>query len=222
MGIGVGYFITFEGIEGCGKTTQIRLLGKHLESLGYRVVTTREPGGCMISDKIRSILLDADNRGMVPLTELFLYAAARAQHVAEIIRPALEAGCVVLCDRFTDATIAYQSFGRGIDRATIDSLNTLACQSISPDLTILIDCEAAVGLERAKRRIEATAGPREERFELEALEFHRRVREGYLTLAQNETQRFLRVDGCGTIADTSSAIVGQVQARLKDGMHAIC
>lgn len=218
----MGYFITFEGIEGCGKTTQVRLLGERLSSLGCRVVTTREPGGCPISDKIRTILLDADNRGMKPLTELLLYAAARAQHVAEVIRPALEAGCIVLCDRFTDATIAYQNFGRGIERATIDALNTLACQSLSPDMTILIDCDAAIGLERAKRRIEATAGPREERFELEALEFHRRVREGYLSLAQQEPQRFLKVDGSCAIDEISSIIAEQIRIRLKDKNSAIC
>jgi dTMP kinase len=218
----VGYFITFEGIEGCGKTTQIRLLAERLDSLGYRVMTTREPGGCPISDKIRAILLDADNRGMYPLTELLLYAAARAQHVAEIIRPALESGCVVLCDRFTDATITYQSFGRGIERETIDNLNTLACQSTLPDLTILIDCDADVGLKRARERIEATAGPREERFELEALEFHRRVRDGYLFLVQREPQRFVTVDGGGAIGQICTTITEQVLMRLKDGDRAIC
>lgn len=217
----MGYFITFEGIEGCGKTTQVRLLGERLESLGYRVVTTREPGGCPISDQIRSILLDADNRGMQPLTELLLYAAARAQHVAEVIRPALESGCVVLCDRFTDATIAYQSFGRGIERATIDPLNTMACQALLPDLTILIDCDAEVGLARARQRIEASSGPREERFELESLEFHRRVRDGYLSLAEQEPGRFLRVNGNGAVAGIAASIAEQVQQRLKAVNHAI-
>ena len=218
----MGYFITFEGIEGCGKTTQVRLLAERLEATGCSVVVTREPGGCPISDQIRSILLNADNQGMRPLTELLLYAAARAQHVAEVIRPALEAGYVVLCDRFSDATIAYQSFGRGIERATIDHLNTLARQSLSPDLTILIDCEARVGLARARQRIEATAGPREERFELESLEFHRRVRHGYLSLKQEEPGRFLTVDGSGAIDGIAALIGEQVCQRLKDGSRAIC
>jgi dTMP kinase len=221
MGSCVGYFITFEGVEGCGKSTQIHLLGESLESLGHRVVMTREPGGCPISDKIRSILLDADNRGMHPLTELMLYAAARAQHVAEVVKPSLEAGCIVLCDRFTDATVAYQSFGRGIGRETIDTLNHLACQSISPDLTILIDCDAGVGLTRARQRIEATSGPREERFELEALEFHRRVRAGYLSLAAEEPQRFVKVDGTGSIEGISTLITEFVQNRLKGIDHAV-
>jgi len=217
----VGYFITFEGIEGCGKTTQIKLLGEHLESLGYSVVMTREPGGCQIADKIRSILLDADNRGMSPLTELFLYSAARAQHVSEIILPALKQGNIVLCDRFTDATIAYQSAGRGIEEDKVDALNLMACQSLRPDLTVLIDCEPGVGLERARRRIEAHSGPREERFELEALEFHQRVRHGYLAIASREPQRFITVDGNGGIEGISEAIAAQVlQYRLNNSTYA--
>lgn len=218
----MGYFITFEGIEGSGKTTQIKLLAEHLEILGYQVVMTREPGGCPISDKIRSILLDADNHSMRPLTELFLYAAARAQHVAEVIKPALESGCIVLCDRFTDATIAYQSCGRGIERDTIETLNVLACQTVHPDLTVLIDCDPDIGLMRARQRIEAASGPREERFELEALEFHRRVRDGYLNMALQEPQRFLKIEGSGTITDTFAIISEQVQIRLKDDNRGVC
>lgn len=218
----MGYFITFEGVEGSGKTTQIKLLAEHLEILGYQVVMTREPGGCPISDKIRSILLDADNHNMRPLTELLLYAAARAQHVAEVIKPAMESGCIVLCDRFTDATIAYQSCGRGIDRDTIETLNLLACQTVHPDLTVLIDCDPNIGLTRARQRIEAASGPREERFELEALEFHRRVRDGYLSLALQEPQRFLKIDGSGTITDIFATIAEQVQIRLKDDNRGVC
>jgi dTMP kinase len=217
----VGYFITFEGVEGCGKTTQIRLLAERLTSSGRHVILTREPGGCSIADKIRAILLDADNRDMSPLTELLLYAAARAQHVAEVIAPALEAGSVVLCDRFTDATVAYQSFGRGIERATIDTLNTLACNEIRPDLTILIDCDAATGLERARRRINASTGPREERFELEALAFHQRVHDGYLALASSESERFLTIDGNASIDFIAGIIAEQVNLRLKESTRAV-
>jgi dTMP kinase len=210
----MGFFITFEGVEGCGKTTQIRNLSRRLTDAGYRAVLTREPGGCPIADKIRSILLDADNQGMVPLTELLLYAAARAQHVAEVIRPALESDAIVLCDRFTDATVAYQHSGRGIDRPTIDALNRLACQSLRPDLTVLMDCDVALGLARAKSRIEASGGPREERFELETLAFHQRVRDGYLQLAAGEAGRFLTVSAGGTINEISDRIGLQVLERL--------
>jgi dTMP kinase len=216
----MGFFITFEGVEGCGKTTQIRQLFNRLTAAGYRVVLTREPGGCPIADKIRSILLDAENSGMQSLTELLLYAAARAQHVAEVIVPALESGAVVLCDRFTDATVAYQHNGRGIERGTIDALNTLACRSLRPDLTILLDCDAASGLARAKSRIEAASGPREERFELENLQFHQRVRDGYLKLAASEPGRFLTVSAQATIGEISETIASQVLDRLAGSSHA--
>ena len=218
----MGFFITFEGVEGCGKTTQIKQLSDCLTKAGYHVLLTREPGGCPISDKIRSILLDAENYGMQSLTELLLYSAARAQHVAEVIRPALESGAVVLCDRFTDATVAYQHNGRGIERDTINILNTLACQSLRPDLTVLIDCDAAIGLSRAKSRIEAANGPREERFELEKLSFHQRVRDGYLQLAAVEPGRFLTINASGTIGEISESITARVLKRLMDNSHAIC
>lgn len=216
----MGYFITFEGIEGSGKSTQIRLLAEQLQAIGHKTVLTREPGGCPIADKIRAILLDADNRTMQPLAELLLYAAARAQHVAEVIHPALEAGKIVLCDRFTDATIAYQSAGRGLALDTINTLNYMACQARTPDLTVLIDCDAATGLGRARQRIESTDGPREERFELESLVFHQRVRDCYLSLASQEPERFLVVDGSGSIEAISSKIATQVMKRLS-GKHAI-
>ncbi|MDD2853758.1 MAG: dTMP kinase, partial [Desulfuromonadaceae bacterium] len=147
----MGYFVTFEGVEGCGKTTQIRLLSKLLSSRGLNTILTREPGGCPIADKIRTILLDADNRALSPLAELMLYGAARAQHVSEVIAPALNARNIVLCDRFSDATVAYQSVGRGLDRTVIDTLNLHACQGVTPDLTVLVDCDPNVGLERARR-----------------------------------------------------------------------
>lgn len=219
--MGVGYFITFEGIEGCGKTTQIKLLADHLRAAGRRVTQTREPGGCAIADQIRSILLDADNRAMLPHAELLLYAAARAQHVGEVVKPALDEGGVVVCDRFTDATIAYQSNGRGIDRETVDTLNTLACRGIHPDLTVLIDCEPVQGLERARRRIDTSSGPREERFELEALAFHQRVRDGYLALAAGEPHRFLIVNGSDTIERIAAVIARQVVSRMEEQRHAV-
>ena len=218
----MGFLITFEGVEGSGKTTQIRRLADKLTVAGHRTVLTREPGGCMIADKIRSVLLDADNLGMQPLTELMLYAAARSQHVSEVIMPALATGSIVLCDRFTDATIAYQHFGRGIDRTTIDELNLLACQSVRPDLTILIDCDVAIGLNRAKKRIEASQGPREERFELEAISFHQRVRDGYVQLAAEEPQRILTVYADGSIDDIARNITEQVFNFIKAGSRAFC
>ena len=177
---------------------------------------------CAIADKIRSILLDADNSSISPLTELLLYAAARSQHVSEVIIPALKRGNIVLCDRFTDATLAYQGSGRGIAREKVDMLNQLACQSLRPDLTVLIDCDVSVGLERARRRIETTSGPREERFELEALEFHCSVRAAYLEIARAEPQRFITVDGSGGVEEISEAIVAQVlQNRLNNTSHAL-
>lgn len=207
-------FISFEGIEGCGKSTQIGLLAAALQQSGYQIIQTREPGGCPIANQIRSILLDADNHTMVPTTELLLYAAARAQHLAEVVRPALAAGSVVLCDRFSDATRAYQAFGRGIERATIETLNSLACKGLAPDLTLLLDCPVEVGLGRARQRIESCSGPREERFELESLVFHQRVREGYLQLAAEEPQRFRVINANGTPETVAQTILANVRARL--------
>ena len=218
----VGYFITFEGVEGCGKTTQIKLLSEFFSARGMLTVLTREPGGCPIADKIRTILLDAENRALSPLAELMLYAAARAQHVTEVISPALIAGKIVLCDRFCDATVAYQSFGRGIDRSVIDTLNLHACQGVSPDLTVLVDCDPTVGLERARRRIEATSGPREERFELEALAFHQRVRTGYQQLAADQPDRFLIIDGSDGIEEIFATISAQVVSRIPETLRAVC
>ena len=218
----MGYFITFEGVEGCGKTTQIRLLAEKLIAQGFSITWTREPGGCPIADKIRTILLDAENRAMSPMTELMLYAAARAQHVNDIIAPALNSGNIVLCDRFCDATIAYQSFGRGIDRTIIDTLNAQACQGVAPDLTILIDCDPSIGLERARQRIEITSGPREERFELEDLAFHQRVRTGYCNLADEDSERFVIIDGSGTIDEISSRISTQILTRIPENLSAVC
>ncbi len=211
-------FITFEGIEGSGKSTQIRLLHKALLADGHQVVLTREPGGCPVADRIRAVLLDAANREMAPMTELMLYAAARAQHLTEVVRPALQAGKIVLCDRFSDATRAYQAFGRGLNRETVELLNRLACGDCAPDLTVLLDCDTKTGLGRARSRIEANStGPREERFELESLSFHQRVRDGYLKLAADEPERFVVVEADGTPQEIAGKIFGQVIPRLEQG-----
>jgi len=203
-------FITFEGIEGCGKTTQIQRVADHLLTTGKTVRQTREPGGCPIADQVRAILLDAANCAMTPHTELLLYAAARAQHVAEVVRPALASGQIVLCDRFTDATMAYQGYARGLDQPLIGQLNRLATDNLVPDLTILVDCPVAIGLGRAKARIAQTNGPREERFELEELAFHDRVRQGYLSLATAEPGRFRIVDGTAPLTAVTAAVIGHV------------
>lgn len=205
----MGLFITFEGVEGCGKTTQIRLLSDLLASRGYKVRMTREPGGCPIANQIRSILLDGGNSAMTPMAELMLYAAARAQHVAEVIAPALASDSIVLCDRFTDATLAYQGFGRGLDCRTITELNMLARGRYIPDLTLLFDCPAEVGLSRAISPVNEH-GVKEERFEQESLGFHRKVRDGYLELARLEPDRFRIIDAnrdIAAVAEETAAIV---------------
>ena len=210
----MGFFITFEGIEGCGKTTQLRLLKERLQASGEQVTATREPGGCPIADQMRAILLDAGNCAITPLSELLLYAAARAQHVQEIIVPALARGEIVLCDRFTDATVSYQGHGRGLDLDTISQLNRLATGGVEPKLTLLIDCPVEIGLGRALARIEAGSGAREERFELESRRFHERVRQGYLGLAAAFPERFVVIDGSGDVAQTERLVNEALSTRI--------
>ncbi|MEZ4599460.1 MAG: dTMP kinase [Syntrophotaleaceae bacterium] len=204
-------FITFEGIEGCGKTTQISLLCESLRLQGHQVVVTREPGGCAIADAIRQILLDPVHQAMTPKTELLLYAAARAQHVAEVIQPALAQGRIVLCDRYIDATLAYQGYGRGLDRALVEDLNQLATSGCRPDLTLLLDMPAADGLERAIQRNSLQNLATEGRFELEAVAFHDRVRRGYLDLAEKEAQRFRVIEARGSVAEVAERILAVVK-----------
>jgi len=198
-------FITFEGIEGCGKTTQIRLLAESLRARGLQVLATREPGGCPIADAIRSILLDSTNSGMAPRTELLLYAAARAQHVFEVISPALREGKVVLCDRFTDATLAYQGYGRNLDRGLIERLSLLAAGDVIPDLTLLLDFPPEEGLRRACLRNDSQPELNEGRFEQESLDFHSRVRTGYLDAAGRE-ERFRIIDARGSVEEVAARI----------------
>jgi dTMP kinase len=206
----MGHFITFEGIEGSGKSTQIAMLRAALQQLGHAVVQTREPGGCAIADQIRSILLHPQNSALEATAELLLYAAARAQHVNEIIRPALASGQLVLCDRYTDATLAYQGDGRGLDRELIIELNRVASQAATPDLTILIDLQVETGLARALSREVALQDSSEGRFEREALDFHQRVRDGYLALSKAEPARFAVVDGSLPIEELAAEIQQEV------------
>ncbi len=189
-----GRFITFEGIEGSGKSSQLTLLTEHLRSNRWAVTLTREPGGTPIGDQVRKILLDPGNKALDPSAELLLYAASRAQHLQEVIRPALESGAIVLCDRFSDATIAYQGYGRGLDLTMIHVLDRLVTAGMRPDLTIVLDVEAAVGLARAHARNNLQGLEAEARFENEALTFHERVRQGYLALAREAPDRMKIVD----------------------------
>ncbi len=189
-----GVFITFEGIEGSGKSTQITQIANYLSAHGRTVALTREPGGTAIGDQVRKILLDPANTALDPKAELLLYAAGRAQHLAQFILPALGAGKVVLCDRFSDATLAYQGFGRGLDLGLIRSLDSMATDGLRPDLTLLLDIDVAVGLMRARGRNSRGGLEAEARFENEQLSFHERVRRGYLELAKLEPGRFRIVD----------------------------
>ena len=189
-----GTFITFEGIEGSGKSTQISLLADYLIPKGIKTVLTREPGGTSIGDQIRKILLDPANKGLDHTAELLLYASSRAQHLREIILPALADGATVLCDRFSDATLAYQGYGRGLDIEVIRSLDRMVTAGIRPDLTLLFDCEPAAGIARARGRNSSKGLEAEARFENEELAFHTRVRQGYLTLATGERDRIRIVD----------------------------
>ncbi len=211
----MGFFITFEGIEGCGKTTQIRRLTSFLKTAHREFLLTREPGGTEIGDQIRKILLDGKNIGLDPMAELFLYAAARVQHLRQAIFPALREGRLVLCDRFADATLAYQGYGRGLDPSWIDEIHRRAMDDIRPDLTFLLDLPADIGLRRARKRIEGQT-IKEDRFERENLEFHRRVREGYLQLARREPHRFVILDGMKDEESLHREIVARLPAEVLD------
>lgn len=187
-------FISFEGVEGSGKTTQIRRVRRYLVRRGFPCVVTREPGGSSISERIRKVLLDPGHREMVALTELLLYEAARAQHVKEVIEPHLKKGDIVLCDRFSDATEAYQGYGRKIDLLWVKKLNHRATGGRHPDLTFLLDCPTETGLRRVSRRNRSHQKENTDRLENEAIQFHRRVRKGYLAIARREPHRVKLID----------------------------
>lgn len=183
-----GLFITLEGPEGAGKSTQMPLLCEWLEAQGHEVVCTRNPGGTQIGRQIRQILLDPENRALVPMAELMLYAADRAQHVQEVVRPALASGKVVICDRFSDSTLAYQGYGRGLDTTLLRALNEMATEGLRPDLTLLLDLASEAGLARVQRYRQT------DRLEEEAIAFHHRLRDGYLALAAEEPERIVVID----------------------------
>jgi dTMP kinase len=204
-------FISLEGIEGSGKTTQVELLIAALQAKGYECVATREPGATEIGRGIREILLDSTHSNMLPLTELLLYEADRAQHIHDVIKPALAAGKVVVSDRFFDATTVYQGYARGCDLDLIERIHQIVLSGLRPDLTLILDLPVETGLERAWQRIHSLAGDLpEDRFEKEAIEFHERVRQGYLTLATNEPDRFRVIDASGDARGTHKGIVEAV------------
>ena len=200
---GKGAFITFEGVEGAGKSTQIARLKETLEGRGYRVRLTREPGGDRVSETVRELVLGSE---MGPRTELLLFLASRAQNVDSVIRPALLSGDIVMCDRFIDSSIAYQGYGRGLGRDAVAALNRFATGGLSPDLTILLDLDPKIGLARQQRH---------NRMEAESLPFHCKVREGFLLEAANDTSRFCVVDA-ETHPDAIHALIAARVFKLLD------
>ncbi len=205
MSIKRGLFLTFEGIEGCGKTTQMRRLAETLASKGQKVRTTLEPGEGPIGKRIRESLLTHHPEPLDPLAELMLYLADRAQHVHQVLAPALASGETVLCDRYTDSTLAYQGYGRGIDPGRIQELNAFVTRGLTPDLTYLFDCPPDVGLRRIRRSLD--------RMEAQDLEFHQRVRAGYLTLAEAEPHRFVVIDATRPVETVFRDVVAALKAR---------
>jgi dTMP kinase len=202
-----GIFITFEGPDGAGKTTQIKSLAESLKQSGYEVVVTREPGGTIISDKIRSILLSPEHSEMVDQAEVLLYAASRAQHVHEIILPALKQNKIVLCDRYIDASIAYQSCGLGMDEAIVKSISAFASSNTQPSRTYMLD----ISVEESRRRLNNRAAEFNaiplDRIEQKELDYHRRVREGFLKISRYENKRVLLLDANRPVEEISQDII---------------
>ena len=215
-----GKFITFEGLDGTGKSTQMRKLAAALREAGHKVIETREPGGTPSGEKIRKVLLDSSTAGLSPLAEMALMFASRAQHIAEVIEPALGAGNIVLCDRFTDSTEAYQGSGRRLGSDPVLELHRVLCGNLQPDLTLLLDSNPHASVSRARRRNRraskiASRSHDENRFEQETRGFFARVREGYLAIATREPGRVIVVDARGTPAQTHERILEVVRRKLK-------
>jgi len=215
-----GKFITLEGLDGTGKSTQMRKLATVLRTAGHKVVETREPGGTATGEKIRKVLLDSKTTGLSPLAEMALMFGARAQHIAEVIEPGLAAGNIVLCDRFTDSTEAYQGSGRRLGSDSVRELHRVLCGNLQPDLTILLDSNANASVSRARRRNRSNAAGRghdENRFEQEARSFFARVHQGYMAIAKREPGRVVMVDARGTPGQTHQKIMELMQKKLKLG-----
>ncbi len=208
-------FITFEGIEGSGKSTQIRRLAEWLTQRGVPCVITREPGATPIGARIRSLLLDPASRGLVADAELLLYLADRVQHLKTLILPALASGKIVISDRYADATLVYQGYARGIDPNRILELHRLLCGGVDPDRTFLLDLPVAEGLSRAQRALDGgERSERESRFEQEAVEFHEKVRSGYLTVARRHPERFTIVDATRSMEEIQAIVRDEVNRLL--------
>ena len=210
-----GALITFEGLDGCGKTTQLELEAQRLQREGWAVKATKEPGGTPAGQKIREIVLNAANGPLCPTTELALMLAARAQHIHEVIGPALESGVLVLCDRFTDSTVAYQGYGRGVPLDQLETLDRILCHSFRPHLTLLIDIDPETAAERIGSRNRA-AHQKDSRFEDEGLDFFRRVQQGYHAIAKREPDRVRLVNGRGSLAE----VHGRIQELMEEFVEA--
>ena len=215
-----GKFVTFEGLDGTGKSTQLRKLAAALRESGHVVVETREPGGTATGEKIRRVLLDSGTSGLDAMAEMALMFASRAQHIAEVIEPALAAGSIVVCDRFTDSTEAYQGFGRRLGSTAVRELHRVLCSNLHPDLTILLESNAAASLSRARQRNLKAAkdgghAHDENRFEQETRAFFHRVREGFAAIAKREPARVTVIDARGTPAQTQAKIREVVRKKLK-------
>jgi dTMP kinase len=208
-----GFFITLEGMDGCGKSTQLEMLARALEARGLDIVVTREPGGTPLGEGVRELLVSDESVGISAATELFLIVGARAQHVTELIKPALAAGRIIISDRYTDSTVAFQGYGRGIDLSIIDRMNRFATDGVMPDLTIIFDLEPDLARMRLRAR---PVGGLLGAFDEEALEFHARVRAGYLSLAASEPSSVRVVDSSGTPEETHARVMSLVMPIIKD------
>jgi dTMP kinase len=210
-----GRFITLEGGDGAGKSSQINLLEAKLKHLGEHVIVTREPGGSPGAEAVRALLVERRDHGWTPLTEAFLHSAARAEHVAATVRPALARGEWVISDRFSDSTLAYQSYGLGVPKPTVMALTKLATGGLKPDLTLILDLPVDAGLARAGRRIAAASGPAEDRYERMSGDFHERLRRGFRAIAKAEPRRCRIIDASGTVDEVAVRVWAAVAKRFK-------